>query len=451
MIKNKMKNAILAIAFILMAFTSTAQMFKNDTTARSYLASSTSFTQAQFNTYNTQPGMYQLKFPSDSTQSSAMILKYPSLDSVNVYWSNGVWNVDTATAITSNFNTLLMVSGISHTTSPQVPGLNTSTVTVSWNSIPGVTQYRFRIRPLNGPWNVSTITGTSRTMTTLTPNTTYEVVIRVYITSIIQGSYSEQVYQFTTPAAIPLPPCDPPSVSANIVGNQLQLSWISTQQGVSHQVQVRELGALSWGGTTVNTTTYNMVIDTNKAYEYQVRTNCTGAVTEKSLFSKTDTITKCTCKPPTGLYNVGNTFYWTNYQYGTLTQIQTRLIGTQTWANAGGTSTSTGSVQFKYLWGTHEWRLRTKCGYGTVKNNDWTNTWSYATTGFIPQPMLAKIEVETESAYPNPANDMVYLKGEIVIRDLQGRVVASGLDMIDVTNLVDGLYFINNQKLVIKH
>lgn len=426
-----------------LALTSNAQILTNPITARAYLASNTTWTQAEFNAYNNQPGMYQVKFPSDSTQSTSMILSYPSLQPVNIYWANGVWNSDTAAAITSNFNTLLMVTGISHTIAAQIPGATTSSVTFTWNSIPGVTQYRFRIRPVGGTWNVSTITGTSRTIS-LVPNTTYEVVLRVFISSTVQGSYNEQVYTFTTPAFIPLPPCNPPTKSAQIVGNQLIISWQPAPLATSYFVQMRQIGALTWGGASSSNTQITFPIDSTKAYEYSVRSNCTGASTAISVFGKIDTITKAVCTAPTNLYNVGNTFYWTLPQYGQLSHIELRQVGSQNW---GGASTSGNSFTNPILWGQFEWRVRTRC-YGTT-NSGWTN-WAYGLTGFIPKPNIFE-QLSTELAYPNPANDQVNLKGEIVLRDLTGRVIATGNDILDVSQIADGLYFVNEQKLIIKH
>ena len=60
-------------------------------------------------------------------------------------------------------------------------------------------------------------------------------------------------------------------------------------------------------------------------------------------------------------------------------------------------------------------------------------------------------QLSTELAYPNPASEQVNFKGEIVIRDLTGRIVATGTDVLDVSQLADGLYLINGQKLQVKH
>lgn len=427
------------------AFITTANaQILNTTTARSYLQSSTTFTQAQFDAYNSQPGMYQIKLPTDSTKSSAMILKYPSMDSVNVYWANGVWNVDTATAITTNFNTLLMVdyNSISHINPTMLPGVTTCSVFFDWADVPGATQYRFRVRPIGGSWNVSTITGSQRT-TTLTPNTNYEVMIRVYINSTTQGEYS-QSYTFTTPAYVPLPTCNAPNVNYTVNNNVLTFSWQPVNTANSYFVEVRELGQNIWGGATTNNTSFNFPISPNKSYEYRVRTNCTGASSAFSQFTTLDTAITCSCSSPTNLYNVGNTFYWTPHPYATATHIETRLVGTLNW---GGTTVTGNSFTNPAMWGRHEFRVRSMCHSTT--NTGWTN-FTNATSTFIPKPNNFE-QFESSIPYPNPANNNIMYNGKIKIQDMTGRLVLVGENEVDVNHLPNGLYFVNGMKHIIKH
>ena len=434
---------LFTIAFIT---TANAQTLSS-TTARSYLESSTTFTQAQFDAYNSQPGMYQIKLPTDSTKSSAMILKYPSMDSVNVYWANGVWNLDTATAITTNFNTLLIVNyaSIGHIQASVVPGATTSSVTFDWADVSNITQYRFRIRPINGSWNVSTVTGSQRTITTLIPNTTYEVMIRVFINSTTQGEYS-QIYTFTTLPMLALPPCNSPTIKTkNVNNNILTVTWDSMPNAVGYQIQARTLNSMTWGGTTVINNSWSQNIAPNTSYELQIRTSCTNASSPWSLFTNTDTIINAVCASPTGMYNVGNTFYWTPNKYAEKTQIQHRLVGTQNW---GGTTVTGNSWTNLILWGRHEWRVRSTC-YATT-NTGWTSFSPIITTNFISNPNSFE-EFQSNVAYPNPANNTIMYNGEIKIQDMTGRLVLVGENEVDVNHLPNGLYFVNGMKHIIQH
>lgn len=426
---------IVALAIMTIAINTTAQIMQN-ATARYYLPTASSFTQSQIDSYNVA-NLYMV----DITNGQA--LTYPDLTPIQLTWNGTEWSAPQPVAITSPFSTTLMVGTISHQATATAGALY-PTIVVDWADVVGTTQYRFRIRPVGGSWNPSTITGSQRTLTTLAYSTTYEVQIRVYINSSTQGEYS-QTYTFTTPNYVPLPPCNAPVLDAEVIGGNLIVSYSSVPQAVGYQIEVRQLNTQTWGGTTIPGTNWLLPVDTTKAYEVRVRTNCIGASTIWSQFTTIDTASKAVCQPPTNLYNVGNTFYWSDYQYSALTQIQTRLYGTATYG--GGTSTTTGSFQNKYLWGKHEWRVRSRC-YGTASPS-WTD-WSYGVTGFIPQP-LTMDEFNTELAYPNPASDQVNLKGNIIIRDLTGRVVATGTDILDVSQLADGLYLINGQKLQVKH
>lgn len=440
-----MKKLLSALLLMLSVMTTNAQVSSN-TTARSYIEASTTFTQEQFNSYNAS-ALYQIKLPTDSTKSSNMILKYPSMDSVNVYWANGVWNVNNATAITTNFNTLLMVNygSIGHIQASVVPGATTSSVSFDWADVSGVTQYRFRFRPVGGSWNVSTITGSQRTMTTLVPNTTYEVMVRVYINSTTQGEYS-QIYTFTTLPMISLPPCNPPVIKTKSVTNNIvTVTWDSVPNAVGYQVQARMLNSMGWGGTTIPTTSWSNVISANTSYEIQIRTSCTNTVSAWSSFSNTDTIVNALCTSPTGMYNVGNTFYWTPNQYATKTQIQTRLVGNLNW---GGTTVTGNSWTNPYLWGRHEWRLRSTC-YAT-NNTGWTEFSPIVTTNFIPNPNSFE-EFASDVPYPNPANNTIMYNGKIKIQDMTGRLVLVGENEVDVNHLPNGLYFVNGIKHIIQH
>lgn len=408
-------------------------LFSN--TARGYLPTATTFAQSQIDSFNSAVN-YQVDI------INGVALTYPDLVPISLTWNGTAWTSPTPVAITNAFTTPLMVGAISHTATTTAGALAPSIV-VDWADVTGVTQYRFRIRHVGGAYNTSTITGSQRTLATLQYATTYEVQVRVYINSTTQGEYTS-TYTFTTPSFVTLPTCNAPTTTASIVGNQLVINWASVNLANSYQVEIRKLGALSWGGTTINGTSFSMSIDTTKAYEYRVRTNCIGASTTWSAFSTTDTATKAVCTPPTGLYNVGNTFYFTPNQYATTTHFEHRLVGTTTW---GGTSTTGNSVTITNLFGQHEWRVRNRCHSTT--NTGWT-AWTTAVTGFIVKPQAFE-QFSNELAYPNPANDVVYLKGSIVIRDLTGRIVATGTDVLDVSQLADGLYFINGQKLTIKH
>ena len=425
-----------ALAIILMAISNTAHgQVLQTSTARSYLPTATTFNQSQIDSFNNT-----VNYQHDIVNGNA--LTYPDLQPVQLTWNGSAWTYPTPIAITNNFTSLLMVGTISHTATATAGALYPS-ILIDWADVVGTTQYRFRFRTIGGSWNASTITGSQRTMNTLQYNTTYECQVRVYINSTTQGEYT-QSYTFTTPQFVPLPPCNAPSVSGNISGNVMSLQWLPVSQATAYQIEVRQLGAMAWGGTTTANTSFSMAVQPNTSYEYRVRTNCTGTATAWSTFTNPDTLENATCQPPTNLQTSGNTFSWNANQYAQRTQIQHRLVGSIEW---GGTTVLGNSWTNPQLVGNHEWRVRSVC-YGTT-NTGWT-AWSSTVTSNIAKPLSFE-QYETELAYPNPANDVIRFNGKIVLRDLSGRIVAEGENEIDVHQLADGIYLMGKQKIIIKH
>jgi len=426
------KHTIVALAILGIAINTTAQVLQTST-ARSYLPTAQSFPQSQIDSFNAT-----VNYQADIVNGQA--LTYPDLTPIQLTWDGTAWISATPVAITNAFTSPLMVGEISHTATATAGALYPS-ILIDWADVVGTTQYRFRFRTIGGTWNASTITGSQRAMNTLAYNTTYEVQVRVYINSTTQGEYC-QTYTFTTPQFVPLPPCNQPSVTGSISGNVMSLQWGAVSQATAYQVEVRQLGAMAWGGTTTPNTSFTMAVQPNTSYEYRVRTNCTGTATAWSTFTTADTLENAICQPPTNLQTSGNTFSWTPNQYAQKTQIQHRLVGTIEW---GGTTVLGNSWTNPQLVGNHEWRVRSVC-YGTT-NTGWTS-WSYGTMSYNPNSFE---QFGNELAYPNPANDVIRFNGRIVVQDLFGRIITQGENEVDVTHLVEGLYIVNGRKHIIKH
>lgn len=428
------KTTIAIIVALATTITAYSQVLTNST-ARYYLPAAESFTANQIDSFNAS-NLYMTDIVNGA------VLSYPDMNPIQLTWNGSSWIAPSITAITTTFNTNLMVGALSHTSSATA-GAIAPVVNIDWADVPGVTQYRFRFRQIGGNWNASTITGSQRSMTTLAYNTTYECQVRVYINSTIQGEYC-QTYLFTTPLFTPLPTCNQPIVIAQQTADSITLSWAPVAQGVGYQVSVRELGTLSWGGSTIAGTSYKFP-STGKAYEYQVRTNCQGASTQWSQFSILDTATSAVCTAPSSLTATGKTFNWTSHEYGRLHHIEIRRVGTTNW---GGTSITANSITLNSLTaGTYEWKVRSRCHSTT--NTGWTAFSPIQYHTVIAPSMFETIQ--SDAVYPNPATNEINLPGEFVIRDLTGRVVLTGKDYADISHLTDGLYIVNGQRLLIQH
>lgn len=422
---------IVALATTITAF---SQVLTNST-ARYYLPAAESFTQSQVDSFNAL-NLYM----TDIVNGAA--LSYPDMIPIQLTWNGSSWTAPSPTPITTSFNTNLMVGALSHTSSASA-GATAPVVNIDWADVPGVTQYRFRIRPIGGTWNPSTITGSQRSLTTLAYSTIYECQVRVYLSASIQGEYC-QTYTFVTPSFTPLPTCNQPIVTAQQTSDSIFLSWQPVAQGVGYQVEIRELDGITWGGTTITGTSFKFK-STGKAYEYRIRTNCIGASTQWSQFSILDTATSAVCTAPSGLSATGKTLTWIAHPYDINNHIEIRRIGTVSW---GGASTTANSITFNTLTaGTYEWRIRSRCHSTT--NTGWTAFSPIQLHTIIAPSMFEPIV--SDAVYPNPANNEINLPGEFVIRDLTGRAVLTGKDYVDVSHLSNGIYIINGQRLMIQH
>lgn len=379
------------------------------------------YTQADFDLYNSQSS-YQQRMPLDSNdiENNKLNIRVartgagtetPSitlLEPVSVSWStiNQHWEVMVAASnallngtyyITSPFNSTKMVGTISHTAVSPTLGSTNASVTIDWADVPGVTQYRFRFRPQGTVnWTVSTITGSERTYNYLSFNTSYEVQVRVYESQLNQGEYS-QTYTFTTPLSPgKLPDCPTPVVSSTVIdATSAQISWLPLNYVQSVHIDLRAKNTLTWGGTnTANNQVVFNGLTPNTTYEYRVRTQCLGGLTDQNFSDYTTIDTFKTpelllCNTPGDLSFVEATantatIMWSSVNYAAMYTVQMRLKNAATW---GGSSTADTSFTFANLSPntTYEYRVRANCtGSPTSNPNSSFSAIAEFTTGSLP-------------------------------------------------------------------
>jgi hypothetical protein len=354
------------------------------------------YSQAEFTAFNSIV-TYQQKLPINSTDTAGVRSKIVirrttssletastttfSPDSVRWNANNSTWEVNFRVndgVLTGNyylspqFTSTKMVTGLTHSAVTPQSGQTTASITVDWNDVPGVTQYRLRIRPVGGSWNPSTITGSQRIMN-LAFNTTYEVQARVYESQSVQGEYTT-TYSFTTPQeAAKLPACLPPT-DLNVTTNSpvsATISWTSAFQGTNYIVEMRLLNSLVWGGTSTagNSVTFP-ALTPGATYEYRIRTTCLEGYTQAltSPFSSIGTFSMPnvnTCGTVSNLNTVSTTttsatISWSPVSFATSYQVEMRLKNTASW---GGTTTTSTSFTFNSLSSSsiYEYRVRAFC------------------------------------------------------------------------------------------
>ncbi|MBU3676999.1 MAG: fibronectin type III domain-containing protein, partial [Chitinophagaceae bacterium] len=361
------------------------------------------YSQAEFTAFNAMV-TYQHKLPISSTDTVGMKSKLVirrttgSLETASttsftpdsITWNSttSAWEVNFRVndgVLTGNyylspqFTSTKLVTGLTHIASTPVSGQTTASVTVDWNDVSGVTQYRLRYRPVGGTWNASTITGSQRVMN-LAFNTTYEVQARVYESASVQGEYTT-TYTFTTPQeATKLNDCQVPSPTATVNNpSSATITWNGVTYGTNYIVQVRPKNTLVWGGTSTagNSVTFN-ALSPNTTYEYRVRATCTPGYTSNgtSNFSAIDSFTtsplaNCGTIANLSVTNVGinnATIRWSPTVYASSYQVEMRLKNTAVW---GGTTLTDTFFTFTNLSANsqYEYRVRAFCNNPLLTNS----------------------------------------------------------------------------------
>lgn len=411
------------------------------------------FTQAEFDAYNVQAA-YNYKLPIDGTDAEnykANLNVYRCIDNyetpnliaiasptvswnaTNLYWAV-TFNVPNFIGgnyyIATPFLTNKMVTGITHTS--QTPSIceTSATVTVDWDTIIGASDYRVRFRAQGNPsWNTSTITPSFRVIPNLSFSTTYEVQVRARENADtngntnIQGEYS-QTYSFTTPAAPLYPVCVSPSPSVTAVSqNSATITWPAILDATGYMVQMRVNGSATWGGTTIQGTSYTFSgLTPSTTYYYRVRTNCnlTNACSLYSQYSSEGSFTTSaqivvpvTCMPPTNLQisaigTNGATLSWTAAANAQSYFIQIKPSVSSTWG--GNSTTNTSRVYTNLSPNTsYDYRIRSSCT-GTVNNNSVFTSVGTFTTNPLVAPTIFEQHENTWSVFPNPAHNVVNIQ-----------------------------------------
>ena len=141
-------------------------------------------------------------------------------------------------------------------------------ITVTWNAVPGATQYRVYRKTGSGSWNGrADVTGTSYTDTNVTGGTSYTYTVKAWNGSVWSDFDSKGVTA-TAQAAFGAPVLK----SASAGANGITVTW-GAVSGASKYRVYRKTGSGSWTGLTdVTGTSYT---DTNvvggTAYTYTVR------------------------------------------------------------------------------------------------------------------------------------------------------------------------------------
>lgn len=180
-------------------------------------------------------------------------------------------------------------------TSPVSSGLTTSSATLSWTAAPGAIAYNLRYKPQGASmwFAINGITLTSRTLTGLTPGTTYEWSVQTVCSSISSSDWTASATFQTAPD------CTTPTTglsTSNITHNSAKLSWDSKSIATSYDLQYRKSGDIAWidiAGLPMNSIILNG-LSSSTSYEWRVRTICSSTTGAWSSVSTFTTLSFCT-------------------------------------------------------------------------------------------------------------------------------------------------------------
>jgi fibronectin type 3 domain-containing protein len=208
---------------------------------------------------------------SGADDSGTLLSQFGAVASGSAYLTNRFdalaigWRAAIATGPTMiDINNISVTAGVGPSVAlpPPAPGnLQASPtnllINLNWNSVAGATNYNLKRGTVSGvyPAVFSGLTATNYADATVTNAVTYYYVV----TAVGTGGESANSLEAI---AVPLPSNQPTNLTAQVVGNQLQLSWPQDHQGWLLQVQTNTLsGGLGTNWVPVSNSTN--VISTN--------------------------------------------------------------------------------------------------------------------------------------------------------------------------------------------
>lgn len=155
---------------------------------------------------------------------------------------------------------------------------------VTCNPVGGIGWFEYRYKPTtSSTWTTSTGTSPTKLLIGLTPNTVYNLEVRVFCTSSTPGAWAST--SFTTNNL-----CSTPTglFVNNLTATTAKLNWDAIAGAGFYTVQWRKQNATTWNSATTTSNFKNLAGLSSGTYEFQVRTHCGNAA---SVFSASEQFT----------------------------------------------------------------------------------------------------------------------------------------------------------------
>jgi hypothetical protein len=246
--------------------------------------------------------------------------------------------------------------------------ITTTGATISWGAVAGAISYNLQYRESGaGAWTLVNTTSTSKALSTLVPNTSYEYQVQT-VCSSANSAYTA-TSSFTTLAVS----CGLPNVnlfgSTNITSSSANVSWAAVAGATGYNVKYRTNGVGAWSTVSSTSTSAALTgLNASTLYEFQVQTLCPGGIGSFSA-SGIFTTSAPACTVPAGL-NVtgitvsGATLNWTAVTLAASYNVRYRISGAAAWTTT--TSTSASKALTGLTAGTlYEYQVQTVCSANT--------------------------------------------------------------------------------------
>lgn len=229
-------------------------------------------------------------------------------------------------------------------------------------------------------------------------------------------------------------------VVSNVTGISAQANWVSGSGIAWYEVRYKKVSSGTWitGTNGASTVKYLLNLESNTAYEVQVRTFCSSSNPgpwSASTFFTTNSI----CSTPSGLYatNVSGTTALLNWaaspglsSYPGYYMVRWKPTSSSTWATATTTATNK-PIAGLSLSTTYEFQVRSFCGSSNSAYSNSTTFTTGATPKASPLPEGHGTTALGNIVYPNPVSDYAVLQMNcstvehrtIKLLDLTGRVL----------------------------
>ena len=342
-----------------------------------------------------------------------------------------------------------------------------TTAEITWNGT--ASTYEFKLN--SGA--AETLTATTKSLTDLTPNTTYTVEVRA-----VCGEQTSDWVSATFTTLEQILPCDAPTALSanNITETTAEITWTGTAEAYEFKLN-------SGAAETLTTTTKSLTdLTPNTTYTVEVRAVCGEQTSDwvSTTFTTLEQIVivlaEVTTSPATevgntsatlngALVNAGNSENYTvGFALSTTADFTLEDAGVQNVVATLTGNTFSQSVNDLVEGQTYFYRayITNEAGtaYGAVE--------TFTLSG-LADAMANTLQV---SVYPNPATTQATLKlaglqadAKIVISDLQGRILSEGemkanttIYRLDLSNMASGVYYIrivtdsvvSTQKLIVE-